>query len=61
MLIPLPSLCYSCPPIHLQHKSGKKKIDFHVWAVDLQIGDVHSGDEWSQVILLCKSRIIAYI
>lgn len=60
MFIPLPSLCYSCP-INLQHKSEKKMIDFYVWALDLQIGDVHSGDEWSQVIPLCKSRIIAYI
>lgn len=39
----------------------KKMTDFYVWAVDLQIGDVHSGDEWSQVIPLCKSRIIAHI
>lgn len=42
-------LRYSCP-LNLQHKSGKKekkkkKMDFYVWAVDLQIGDVHPGDE----------------
>lgn len=27
VFIPLPPLCYSCPPIHLQHK-WKKMIDF---------------------------------
>lgn len=32
-------------------------MDFYVWAVDLQIGDVHSGDEQSQVIPLWFSSL----
>lgn len=37
----------------------EKMMDFDVWAADLQIGNVHSGDEQFQVICLWFSSLQA--
>lgn len=53
----LPCPCIIAVLLLIFSINQEKMMDFYVWAVDLQIGDVHSGDEQFQVIHLWFSSL----